>query len=168
MPLPGPTANLPGRARRSGKAATVWENAQMLGEVIDLAWNVNIAQIAVVIAGAWRHEQKPGIEERAATFRVQDVHDKWALRVWRFMRARRDGDRSAAAMPEFSFVSKIDDIGAPMPTIWQIDGCNLFQYSGGGNQDDDLIIREIPCTFRDERPIQAYEYTDGGIAVTTG
>lgn len=166
MPTVGPTANLPGRARRSGRSGTVWENARHLGEVFAVEWNVNVEQIPVVIAGAWRNEQKPGVEERAGTFRVQDVHDKWALRVWRFIRARRDGDRSAASFPEFSIVTKLDDIGAPDQTRWQLDDCQLFQYSGGHSQEDQLLIREIPFSFRDDRPLHAFEYTDDGIAVT--
>lgn len=166
MATVGPTANLPGRARRSGRAGTVWENARHLGEVIAIEWNVAIQQIPVVIAGTWRNETKPGVEERAGTFRVQDVHDKWALRVWRFVRARRDGDRSAASFPEFSVVTKLDDIGAPDQTRWQLDGCNLFEYSGGHAQEDDLLIREIPFSFRDDKPLHAFEYTDDGIAVT--
>jgi hypothetical protein len=166
MPTTGPTANLPGRARRSGRAGTVWEQARHLGEVIAVEWNVNVQQIPVVIAGAWRNETKPGVEERAGTFRVQDVHDKWALRVWRFVRARRDGDRSAAAFPVFSLVTKLDDIGAPDQTRWQLDDCQLFEYSGGHAQEDDLLIREIPFSFRDDKPLHAFEYTDDGIAVT--
>lgn len=166
MATVGPTANLPGRARRSGRAGTVWENARHLGEVIAVEWNVNIQQIAVVIAGTWRNETKPGMEERAGTFRVQDVHDKWALKVWRFVRARRDGDRSAASFPEFSLVTKLDDIGAPDQTRWQLDGCQLFEYSGGHSQEDDLLIREIPFSFRDDKPLHAFEYTDDGIEVT--
>lgn len=166
MATVGPTANLPGRARRSGRSGTVWENARHLGEVIAVEWNVNVQQISVVIAGTWRNEMKPGVEERAGTFRVQDVHDKWALKVWRFVRARRDGDRSAAAFPEFSLVTKLDDIGAPDQTRWQLDGCTLFEYSGGHSQEDDLLIREIPFSFRDDKPLHAWEYTDDGIAVT--
>jgi hypothetical protein len=119
-----------------------------------------------VIAGAWRNETKPGVEERAGTFRVQDVHDKWALRVWRFIRARRDGDRTANAFPVFSVVTKLDDIGAPDQTRWQLDDCELFQYSGGHAQEDDILIREIPFSFRDDKPLHAFEYTDDGIAVT--
>jgi hypothetical protein len=166
MATTGPTANLPGRARRSGRAMTVWEDAKHLGEVIAVEWNVNVEQIPVVIAGTWRNEQKPGAEDRAGTFRVQDVHDRWALRVWRFIRARRDGDRSAAAFPEFSLVTKLDDIGAPDQTRWHLDGAQLFQYSGGGSQEDSVLIREIPFSFRDDWPEHAFEYTDDGIAVT--
>lgn len=166
MPNVGPTANLPGRARRSGRSGTVWEDAAHLGEVIAIEWNVNIEQIPVVIAGAWRNEQKPGMEERAGTFRFQDVHDKWALRVWRFVRARRNGDRGAAAFPEFQIITKLDDIGAPDQTRWQLDGCQLFEYSGGHSQEDALLIREVPFSFRDDKPLHAFEYTDSGIAVT--
>jgi hypothetical protein len=162
----GPTANLPGFTRRSGRSGSVWEDGRMAGEVIQVEWNVAIQQIPVVIAGAWRTDHKPGGEERAGTFRVQDIHDKWALRVYNFLVARREGNRAAAAFPEFSVVTKLDDIGAPDETRWQLDGCQLFQYAGGHNQEDDLIVREIPFTFRSERPLHAFEYTDNGIAVT--
>jgi len=163
----GPTANLPGRARRSGRAMTVWSDGRMLGEVIACEWNVNIEQIPVVISGQWRTEQKPGGEERAGTFRMQDVHDKWQLMVWRFVRARRDGDRSlSASLPEFSLVTKLDDVGAPDQTRWQLDGCTLFEYSGGGSQEDSLIVREIPFSFRDEKPLHAFEYGDSGLIIT--
>jgi hypothetical protein len=163
----GPTANLPGTARRSGQSGTVLQAGNTLGEVIAVEWNVAIEQIDVVIAGAWRTEKKPGREERAGTFRFQDVDDRWALKVWRFVRARRDGDRSAANFPEFDLVTKLNDIGAPMETRWSIEGCILFEYSGGHSQDDSLIIREIPFSFREERPLQAFEYSENGqVAIT--
>lgn len=165
---PGPTANLPGYARRSGRAGTVWRDARMLGEVTGVEWNVNIAQIPVVVTGTWRTEQKPGAEERAGTFNLQDVDDTWSLQVWRFVRARRDGDRSAAFFPEFSVVTQIDDIGAPDVSRWQLDGCQLFSYHGGFDQGNDLETRQIPFTFRDERPLHAFEYGDSGIATTEG
>lgn len=164
----GPTSNLPGYTRRSGRAGTVYEDGDMLGEVIQVEWNVAIQQIPVVIAGAWRTDHKPGGEERAGTFRVQDVHDKWALRVYNFLVARRNGDRASAAFPEFSIITKIDDIGAPAETRWQLDGCQLFQFAGGFNQEEDLLIHSIPFTFSSERPLTAYEYIDGGIATTEG
>lgn len=167
MATTGPTANLPGRARRSGRSGTVWQDARHLGEVIAVEWNVSIQQIPVVIAGTWRNEMKPGVEDRAGTFRVQDVHDAWALRVWYYIRARRSGDRkNGAAVPEFSVVTKLDDIGAPDQTRWQLDGCQLFEYSGGHSQEDDVLMREIPFSFRDDKPLHAWSYTDDGIAVT--
>lgn len=162
----GPTANLPGHTRRSGRSGSVWEDGRMLGEVVHIEWNVAIQQIPVVIAGAWRTDHKPGGEERAGTFRVQDVHDHWALRVWRFLQARRNGDRSSATMPEFSIITKLDDIGAPDQTKWQLDGCQLFQFSGGHSQEEDLLVRDIPFTFRTERPLRAFEYSDNGVVVT--
>jgi hypothetical protein len=101
MPTTGPTANLPGRARRSGRAGTVWENAR-----ISARSSRRVERQRAADPGRDRRRvaerEKPGVEERAGTFRVQDVHDKWALRVWRFIRARRDGDRTANAFPEFS------------------------------------------------------------------
>lgn len=163
MALAGPTANVPGYARRSGRAATVWENAQLQSEVVGLEWNVTVEQIPVVIAGTWRNETKPGMEERAGTFRFQDVHDKWALRVWKFLRARRDGDALGNSFPVFDLITKIADSGAPDSTRWQLEDVQLFEYSGGGSTDDQIIIREVPFTFRDDKPLHAFEYDTSGV-----
>lgn len=164
---PGPTANLPGYTRRSGRSGTVWEDGRMRGEIVQVDWNVNIAQIPVAITGSWRNEQKPGAEDRVGTFMIQDLDDHWALRVWRYVVARRNGDRTAAFFPEFSIITKLDDIGAPRATRWQLDGCQLFTYAGGHDQATDLLTRQIPFSFREETPLDAFEYVDGGgIAVT--
>jgi hypothetical protein len=168
MANPGPTANLKGTARRSGRSGTVWRDGRQLGEVVSIEWGVEVEQIAVTIAGAYQDESKPGGETRRGTFRVQDVHDEWALRVWRFLDARRRGDRSAAAFPEFDIVTKLADIGAPADTRWQISGVQLFQYDGGHSQEDDLLMRDIPFTFREDRPLEAFEYTDDGLRLTQG
>lgn len=165
---PGPTANLPGTARRSGKAGTVWIDGRMRGEIQQVDWNVNIAQIPVLIAGAWRTDTKPGGEDRVGTFMVQEVDDHWALWVYNFVLARRNGDRRAAQLPSFSIVTKVDDIGAPRATSWQLDGCTLFSYAGGFDQAADLLTRQIPFHFNSERPLDAFEYVDGGIAITQG
>lgn len=165
---PGPTANLPGYARRSGRSGTVWVDGEMRGEVTQVDWNVNITQIPVAISGSWRNEQKPGAEDRVGTFSLQDIDDHWSLMVYNFVVARRNGDRSAAFFPMFTIQTKLDDIGAPQATVWQIEDCTLFTYTGGFDQATDLLQRQIPFSFRDETPISAYEYTDSGIAVTNG
>lgn len=163
---PGPTANLPGYTRRSGRSGTMWIDGRMRGEVQQVDWNVNITQIPVIIAGAWRTDQKPGGEERVGTFMIQDIDDHWALLVYNFIVARRNGDRSAASFPVFSVQTKLDDIGAPQATVWQLDGCQLFTYTGGFDQSVDLLTRQIPFTFTSERPLSAYEYVDSGIQTT--
>jgi hypothetical protein len=140
----------------------------MLGQVIQVDWNVTIQQIPVLITGAWRNENKPGVEDRVGTFVFQDVDDSFTLQVYNFVVARRTGDRSAAAFPEFSLVTLLDDIGAPAVTRWQLDGCQLFSYSGGFNQADDLITRQIPFTFRTERPLDSFVYGDSGVQITSG
>jgi hypothetical protein len=165
---PGPTGNLPGYARRSGRAGTVWIDGRMRGEVVQVDWNVNIAQIPVVIAGSWSTEQKPGGEDRVGTFMIQDVDDHWALQVYEYLVARRNRDRKAAFIPFFSIVTKLDDIGAPRPSVWQLDGCQIFTFAGGHDQAVDLLTRQIPFSFRHERPIDTWEYVDAGIKITKG
>lgn len=167
MPVyPGPTANLPAHARRSGRAGTVWEAGQMLGEVVSVEWGVEIEQVAVQIPGTWQDDTKPGAETRRGTFRFQDVHDKWALRVWRFIQARKRGERSAASIPVFDIIVRVDDIGAPAITRWGLYGCQLYQFDGGFSLDDDQLIRDVPFSFRSEEPLDSFEYTPGGVAIT--
>jgi hypothetical protein len=163
---PGPTANLPGTARRSGRAGTVWIDGNMHGEVVSVEWGVEAEQIAVSIPGTWQDESKPGAEARRGTFRYHDLDDRWRLFVWRFFQARKRGDRASATFPKFDIITKLDDIGAPMATRWVLRDCQFFQYDGGHGQDDDLLVRDVPFTFRDDEPLEAFEYGSNGIIVT--
>lgn len=163
---PGPTANLRGSQRRSGRAGTVWIDGRMHGEVVAVEWGVEAEQIAVAIPGRWQDEAKPGAEARRGTFRYQDVDDRWRLFVYRFFQARKEGDRASAEFPEFNIITKIDDIGAPAVTRWLLEGCQLFQYDGGSSQDDDLLVRDVPFTFRDDRPLDAFVYGENGVIIT--
>jgi hypothetical protein len=162
----GPTANLKGTARRSGRAMVVLINGEMRGEVVACEWGRTAEQIAVQIPGKWQDEMKPGGETAAGTFRYQDVDDHWRLLVWRFFKARRSGDRTSASFPEFDLIQKIDDIGAPMATRWAILGCQFFQLDGGASQDDSLLVRDVPFSYREEVPLDAFEYGSNGLILT--
>jgi hypothetical protein len=164
--FPGPTGNLPASARRSGRSGTVWIDGDMRGEVVAVEWGTEAEQISVTIPGRWRNESKPGGETGTGTFRYQDLDDTWRLFVWRFFEARRRGDRSAAFFPEFDIITKLDDIGAPAVSRWVLEGCQLYRFDGGHSQDDDLLVRDVPFSYRAERPLDAFEYGDNGIAVT--
>lgn len=163
---PGPTANLKARHRRSGRSGTVWIDGRMHGEVVGLEWGREAEQVAVQIPGSWQDESKPGAETARGQFRYHDVDDRWRLFVWRFFDARRRRDRSAAEFPEFDIITKIDDIGAPRASVWALIGCQFFQYDGGHAQDDDILVRDVPFTFREDYPIDAFEYGENGLILT--
>jgi hypothetical protein len=165
MPNVGPTANLPASARRLGRGGTAYRDGRMLGEVIAVEWDVEAEQIDVLIAGGWRNEAVAGAESRNATVRMQDIDDRWRLEAWRFFAARRRGDFSYA-VPEFNLVTKLSSPGAPDETRWQLLGCQVFSYSGGYSNEDDVLTREMPMRFRDDAPLHAFEYGDAGIIVT--
>lgn len=168
----GPTSNLPGRARRRGRSGTAWRDAFMLGEVTAVDWDVEIEQIEVLIAGTWRNEMIPGAETRRGTFRHQDIDDRFKLEVWRYVRDRSNAVRGPVGSitslpPEFNLIVKIDDLHAPGATRWELIGCQLYTYSGGYSNDDDILTREVPFSFRDDRPLDAIEYTKDGIITGT-
>lgn len=164
MPNVGPTANLRGTARRLGRGGTAYRDGRMLGEVIAVEWDVEAERITVLIAGGWRDEAVAGAETRNATLRMQDIDDRWRLEAWRFFAARRQG--IFAQPPEFDLVTKLASPGAPDETRWQLLGCQIFSYSGGYSNEDDVLTREIPMSFRDDNPLHAFQYGDTGIIVT--
>lgn len=161
---PGPTANLKARHRRSGRSGTVWVDGQMRGEIGAIEWDVEIEQVPIPIPGDWQDQIKPGAEARRGTFRYHDVDDKWRRFVWGWLQARKRNDRETAAeFPEFTILTQIDDIGAPAKTRWALYACNLYTYSGGSAQEDAYLVRDVPFTFRDDAPIDSFEYVDGGV-----
>lgn len=161
---PGPTANLKGSQRRSGRAGTVWIEGKMRGEIAACNWSVEVEQIPVAIPGKWQDETKPGAEARRGTFTYSDVDDHWRRYVWSWLQARKQRDRNRAAQfPTFTIVTQIDDIGAPAKTRWAVRGCQLFVYEGGYSQDDALLARDVPFTFDDDEPLDSFEYAPGGV-----
>lgn len=164
MAFPGERANLKARHRRSGRAGTVWQNGKMLGDVTSIEWGTEVEQIPVTIPGRWSDGTKPGGEARRGTFRHQDVDDKWARIVWSFLKARREGDREAAAeFPVFDLIVQIDDVGAPAKTRWLLRECQLYAYGKGFSSEEQLLTRDVPFTFEDDEPLDSYEYAESGI-----
>lgn len=169
MAFPGPTANLKGTARRIGKSGTVWIAGQMRGEIVNIEWGMEVEQIPISIPGTFQDEMKPGGETRRATFRYSDVDDRWRLFMWNFLEARRNGDRAAAAaFPEFDIITLLDDIGAPAPSRWVLEGCQLYNLDGGFGQDTGELVRDVPIWYRHERPIDAFTYEAAGIVPVRG
>jgi hypothetical protein len=163
---PGPTGNLEDTQRRSGRAGTVWLHGDMLGEVLSVTWSVAVEQVPVPMPGTYKDGTKPGAESRTGTFELQDVDDRWRRMVWKFLDARRRGDRAAARqLPAIDIVTQIDDIGAPAPTRWSLVRCQLFSYSGGFSQQDQLLSQQIPFTFDEDIPLDTFEYTDSGVVL---
>lgn len=156
------TANLPDHARRSGRAGTVWQNGDKLGEVVSIEWSVEVEQVAVPIPGSYKDGVKPGGEQLRGTFRFQDVHDRWTLMVLDFLDARRRGDRAAAAFVKFDLTTKLADIGAPHDTRYGLYGCTLFQAEGGFGIDDDLLNRDVPFAFDRVVLLSGFVYVPGG------
>jgi hypothetical protein len=161
---PGPKGNLKPRQRRAGRAGKVWINGRFMGDILSVQWDVEIEQIPVAMPGTWQDGTKPGAEARRGTFRFQDVDDEWRRLVWGFCQARKQGNRELAAeFPEFDVITEIDDVGAPAKTRWSLLSCQLFSYSGGFSQEDQLLVRDVPFTFEDDLPLDSFVYSDAGI-----
>ncbi|HEX7088732.1 MAG TPA: phage tail tube protein [Longimicrobiales bacterium] len=165
MPFPGPTANLKAHQRRSGRAGQVWIGPNMHGEIASLTWGETAENITVPIPGTWRDGSKPGGEAGRGSFRYHDVDDRWRLFVYRWFKARREGDRTSAVFPTFNIVEKIDDIGAADYSQWVLVNCTIFGYDGGHDQGNNILERDVEFQFEEARPLHAFEYTANGVAV---
>jgi hypothetical protein len=163
---PGPKGNLKAKQRRAGRSGTVWIDGRMMGDIVSIQWELTIEQIPVPMPGTWQDGTKPGAEARRGTFRFQDVDDEWRRMVWGFCQARRKGDRAGAAeFPSFDVISQIDDVGAPAKTRWSLLECQLYSYSGGFSQEDQLLVRDVPFTYEDDFPLDSFVYSDTGVTV---
>lgn len=164
MAYSGPKSGLPGTARRQGRGGTAYDaGGNHLGDVVAVDWDVEAEAVDVLIPGSWRNEQIAGAESRRMTIRFQDVDDQWKLKVWRFFEARRLGD-FLAQPPFFNLTTKL--VGGADETRWQLIDCQVFAYSGGYSNEDDVINRELTGSFRSDKPLHAFEYGPGGLVVT--
>lgn len=149
------------------------QTGKLLHEAVQLTADVNIAKITVALAGTDRTGFKPGRQTREGTLTVQKLDTAWEMNIYRWMRLTLDEQRAQRAagqgeglMRPFTLLIVNDDPGALDYEEWQIDGCLIWQMSIGMNIGEDLMQKQIPITWQQERPLHAFERT--GVAQDNG
>lgn len=157
-----------GEYRMSGLWGSAYDSSgDLISEMVEVVTAVEIGRIAVPLVGSMREGHKQGRETREGTMRVQKIDTKWELQVFKTLsqsveerRAARDGN-GTRFNPEFTIVVKIDDPEALGVERWQLDGCRIWRLPLGFNIGDELMEREYPITWENERPITAFRQKKG-------
>jgi hypothetical protein len=157
-----------GEYRISGIWGSAYDSqGNLLSEVVEVVTAVELGRIAVPLVGTMREGHKQGRETREGTMRVQKIDAKWELKVWKQLsqsvemrREARDGLRPRFD-PEFTIVVKLDDPEALGVERWQLDGCRIWRLPLGFNIGDELLEREYPITWENERPLTAFRQKQG-------
>jgi hypothetical protein len=157
-----------GEFRMSGMWGSAYDaSGDLISEMVELVTAVEIGRIAVPLVGSMREGHKQGRETREGTMRVQKIDARWELQIFKTLsqsveerRAARDG-RGTRFNPEFTLVVKIDDPEALGVERWQLDGCRIWRLPLGFNIGDELLEREYPVTWENERPITVFRQKKG-------
>lgn len=166
-----PTPN-EGLYRIAGMHGSAWRDGRQLSDAIEITAAVEINRIEVPLVGATKQGYKPGRESREGNIRIQKVDTTWEMEVYRFLSqdlATRRANRGTAnqALRPFTLQLEWDDPDALGYELWQLEGCLIWRMPLGFSITDDIVDREYPLTWENERPLAHFERT-GAVDEVTG
>lgn len=147
--------------RLGGMYGSAYRGLDQLAEVVEVTGAVEINRLEVPLVGKTKQGYKPGRESREGTLRIQKIDTKWELEIFRFLSAGLDERRAArdARTPiirPFNLVLEYDDPDALGVEKWQLEGCLIWRMPLGFSITDDIVDREFPLTWENERPLKAF------------
>lgn len=154
--------------RMGGMYGSAWRDNVLLAEAVEVSGAVEINRIEVPLVGQTKQGYKPGRESREGTLNIQKIDDKWELEIYQFLSqslaARRAARGTAnATLRTFDLKLEIDDPEAYGYTAWQLENVQIWRMPVGFSITDDIITREFPITWENERPLSAGTVDAGGI-----
>jgi hypothetical protein len=159
-----------GLYRFGGMYGAAYRDQQLLAEAVEVTGAVEINRIEVPLVGQTKQGYKPGRESREGSIRIQKMDTKWELEIFQFLsqglaQRRANRDAGVPSLRPFSLVLEYDDPDALGVERWQLDGCLIWRMPLGFSIGDDIVDREFPLTWEDERPLKAFRrtgtYTNG-------
>lgn len=153
--------------RYGGMYGSAWRDNVLLGEAVEVSGAVEVNRIEVPLVGQTKQGYKPGRESREGTLRIQKIDTSWELEIYKFLSqslaARRAARGTAtASLRTFDIKIEIDDPEAYGKESWQLEGCQIWRMPLGFSITDDIIDREFPLTWENERPLDAFAVTSDG------
>lgn len=147
--------------RMGGMYGSAWRGGKMLSEAVEVSGAVEVNRIEVPLVGQTKQGYKRGRETREGTLRIQKIDASWELEIYNFLsvglEARRDARGTAnAAMPTFDLKIDLDDPDAYGYEAWQLENCQIWRMPLGFSITDDILEREFPLTWENERPLNAF------------
>jgi hypothetical protein len=154
--------------RMGGMYGAAYRDGVLLSEAVEVSGAVEVNRIEVPLVGQTKQGYKPGRESREGTLRIQKIDASWELELYEFLsqslatrRANRGTD--AATLRTFDLKLEIDDPEAYGYEAWQLENVQIWRMPLGFSITDDIIDREFPITWENERPLNAF-VVDNGVA----
>ena len=149
--------------RMGGMYGSAWRDGVQLSEAVEVSGAVEVNRIEVPLVGQTRQGYKRGRETREGTLRIQKIDAKWELEIYAFLSVGLATRRAArgtaqAAMPTFDLKVEMDDPDAYGYEAWQLENCQIWRMPLGFSITDDILEREFPLTWENERPLNAFTY----------
>jgi len=151
--------------RFGGMYGQAYRDGEPLSEAVEVTGAVEVNRIEVPLVGQTKQGYKPGRESREGTMRIQKIDSKWELELYRFLSqslATRRANRGATTLRTFDLSLRIDDPEAYDYEEWQLENCQIWRMPLGFSITDDIIDRELPITWENERPLHAFEVDGAG------
>lgn len=158
--------------RIGGMHGSAYRDGHLLAEVVEVTATVEINRIEVPLVGTTKQGYKPGRESREGTINIQHVDLSWEREIRQFLTQTLEERRAARGTPlaglrPFQLQIVLDDPDALGREIWQLEGCLLWRLPLGFSITDDIINRELPFTWENERLLEGFIRT-GGVDPATG
>jgi len=161
-----------GLYRIAGMHGSAYRDGRQLSDAVAVEVAVEIQRMDVPIVGKQNLAYKPGRESREGTMTIQKIDTFWELELHSYMslslderRARRDA--GLPSLRPFQLQLSWDDPEALGRETWQLDGVLLWRLPLGFSITDEIVNREYPISWEQERPLESY-LARGGIDSTTG
>lgn len=150
--------------RFGGMYGEAYRDQELLSEAVEVTGAVEVNRIEVPLVGQTKQGYKPGRESREGTMRIQKIDSKWELELYRFLStslAQRRANRGQS-LRTFDLSLRIDDPEAYDYEEWQLENCQIWRMPLGFSITDDIIDRELPLTWENERPLHAFTVDAAG------
>lgn len=161
-----------GLYRVGGMYGSAYRGGVLLSDAIEVTVAVEVNRIEVPLVGTTKQGYKPGRESREGSIRIQKIDTTWELEVFQFLtqgleERRRNRDAGQPSLRPFSLQIGFNDPDALGKETWQLEGCLIWRMPLGFSITDDIVDREYPLTWENERPLETYVRT-GGLDPATG
>lgn len=154
--------------RMGGMWGSAWRDGRMLTDVVQVTGTTARGRIEVPLVGQQRVGYKPGRLSSEGSIAFQKVDTGFELDVYEAitmdvedLRRRRDAGDFGTLDGTFDLLLKQDDPHAFGKEVWQLKGCQIWQFDVGINIADDFIQREIPLTYDEAVPLRTFRVVDG-------
>ena len=156
--------------RMGGMYGSAWRDGVQLSDAVEVSGAVEVNRIEVPLVGQTKQGYKAGRETREGTLRIQHIDARWELEIYEFLSTSLAARRARVGRPRrrsapFDLKLEIDDPEAYGYEAWQLENVQIWRMPVGFSITDDILEREFPITWENERPLNAFTVGANGTVI---